>query len=149
MTMIRWNPVREMATMQRMMDRLMDDAWTTAAAAAPTHALALDVHESAEAYTVVAALPGINPDQIEVTLNNRTLTITADLPGATAAEGAKVLLNERLAGKFSRSITLGQMVNGDAIAAEYAWGVLTLTLPKAESAKPRQIPVRSTIVSQN
>lgn len=147
MTLVRWNPFREVAAMQRMMDRLMDETWNNVQPVFNASALALDVHESADNYVVSAVLPGITPDKIDITFNDRTLTISAEIPQPEIPEGVRVLMNERIYGKFSRSVSLATPVDSDKIAAEYVNGVLTLTLPKAESAKPRQIPVRTTISS--
>lgn len=145
MTIVRWNPYRDIAAMQRVMDRLFDDNWSSAHPAFDAQALALDVYETANDYRVTASLPGVNPENLNISYLDRTLTIAAETSAAALPEGAKALMNERYFGKFARSITLAQPVNSDHITADYVNGVLTLTLPKAESSKPRQIPVRSTI----
>jgi HSP20 family protein len=147
MTMVRWNPYRDIAAMQRALNRVFDENWHDEQTGFNTQALALDVYESANAYQVTTVLPGVKAENIEINYLDRTLTITAELPQPTLTEGTRPLMNERLYGKYSRSITLPQPVDSEKIAAEYTDGVLTLTLPKAESAKPRQIPVRPLISS--
>ncbi|MBL8161806.1 MAG: Hsp20/alpha crystallin family protein [Anaerolineae bacterium] len=142
-TIIRWNPVREMAAMQNAMDRLFEDAWRGArpAATAGTNPLALDVYEGDTAYTVYTALPGLAPEDITVNFHDGVLTISGEIE-REAQDNARGLLLERAYGKFSRSVRLGQEVDGDKVEAEYDNGVLKLTLPKAEKALPKQIPVR-------
>lgn len=139
--MVRWNPVREMMAMQNVMDRMFDEAWSRNA-----NTLALDVHESNEAYTVVANLPGLNPDSIEVSLHEGTLTISGGAEKVEPAEGTRVLLNERVVGHFTRSIKLPQHIDNENVEANYENGVLTLTLPKRPEAQPRQIPVRGNML---
>ncbi len=157
-TMYRWNPVRDLAAMQDAMDRIFEENRRTArngngvnANGVNTRSLTLDVLENETAYTVMTVLPGINPDNIDVRLHENVLTISAELARPEVEEDTRVLLSERLYGKFSRSINLPNEVDGDAVEAAYDNGVLTLTLPKVEEAQPRQIPVRvnNQIASQN
>jgi HSP20 family protein len=142
--MIRWNPLREMAAMQNAMDRLFDETWRTWQ---PTYsenganALALDVYENDNAYIVTTALPGAQGDNINIKLHNDLLTVEAEIPQHTV-ENARSLMQERVYGRFSRTIRLPQPVNRDAVEANFESGILTLHLPKAEEAQPRQIPVK-------
>ena len=135
--------------MQRVMDRLFDETWGNAQGNLNAQALALDVHESANDYKVVTALPGVKPENIDINYLDRTLTIGVEIPERPVAEGSKALVNEHVYGKFTRNVTLAQPVDAEKIVAEYADGVLTLTLPKTEAAKPRQIPVRPLISAGN
>lgn len=143
--MIRWNPVREMVAMQNLMDRMFDENWRVIR---PTNSLqgtplALDVHEDKTSYKVTTALPGVNPDDIQVNLNDDVLTISAEIhEQKVEGEETRALMQERTYGKFGRRIRLPHPVNSDAVEAQYVDGVLTLTLPKAESALPRSIPVK-------
>lgn len=149
-TVVRWNPIREMAAMQSAMDRIFDDAWRTTRGSGSS--LLMDVHETNKAYTVFATLPGLTPDHINVSLHDGVLTISADVPERTTEEGVRVLLQERPYGKFSRSITLPQPINNDEVDAAYENGILMLTLPKSPEAQPRTIPVKvnsSLLQSQN
>ncbi len=148
-TIVRWNPFREMAAMQSAMDRIFEDTWRGLQPTLTQGTLALDIHESDAAYTVTAALPGVNHDQIHVTMRNDVLTISAEVPQPTAAENSRVLLQERTYGKFSRSVTLPEAVDSNAVEATYENGVLTLTLPKVPEAQPRTIPVKGLIKANN
>ncbi len=133
---VRRNPFREMVEMQRAFDRALDEARSSEA----FNALALDVRESEDAYTVETSLPGLTEDEIEINLHENTLTINAEF-NREVNEGEKFIHRERSYGKFRRTVNLPQMVDSQAVTANYENGVLTLTLPKAAEARPRRIPV--------
>ena len=143
--LVRWNPVREMAAMQSAMDRLFDETWRGARPTVAGNALALDVYETDKAYTVLTALPGVNPDQINISYQDDVLTISGEVeqPKFNEGENTRVLVFERSYGKFSRSIRLAQDIDADNVQADYENGVLTLTLPKAPEAQPRLIQVKT------
>ena len=103
--------------------------------------LALDVEENADAYIVRANLPGISQDDISVNIHDDTLTISAETAAENRDENSKMLIRERRFGRFSRSLRFPTTVNGDAVGASFEDGVLSITLPKADHIKPRQIPV--------
>ena len=103
--------------------------------------LALDVEENPQAYIVRANVPGISQDDISVNIHEDVLTITGESAAENLAEDSKVLIRERRFGKFSRSLRFPTIVNGEAVAANFEHGVLSITLPKADHVKPRQIPV--------
>jgi HSP20 family protein len=142
---IRWNPLREMAAMQNAMDRLFDETWRTwqpVYGETGANALALDVHENDNAYVVTTALPGVQAENVNVKLHNDMLTIEGEIPQHTV-ENANALMQERVYGRFSRTLRLPQPVNRDAVEANFDNGILTLTLTKAEEAQPRQIEVKT------
>lgn len=150
MATYRWNPMREIADMQRAMDRMFEDAWRTNA---PTSGstLAFDVYETDADYRVVTALPGISIDQINITLHDGVLTISGEVPAPEVDENTRTLIQERFYGKFSRSMRLPQEVDAENVDAAYENGMLVLHLPKLPEAQPRQIPVKSSklLESQN
>lgn len=143
-TVIRWNPVREMAAMQNALDHLFDDTWRTVRPSKTGNALLLDVYETNSNYVVYAALPGLNPDQISVSLDDDVLTISGELPQPAfdEKENARVLLFEHAYGKFNRSVRLSLPVDSDKIEASFENGLLKLNLPKVAQVQPKQIPVR-------
>ena len=152
----RWNPVREMATMQNMMDRLFED-WRpffeegrTATGANP---LALDVHEDDQSYIITTELPGVKSDEIQVRQEGDYLVIVAETHDEYESHeqsGRRALIRERRFGRYSRRLRLPQDVAYDKAEATYQDGVLTLTLPKSEERQPRTIPVRTaTTISNN
>ena len=143
----RWDPSRELMNLRTMMDRLFDESiWGSHSAwnESMNWNLALDVSETNDEYVVKASLPGMNSDDLEVTLNNNVLTIQGKVEEEKENESHRYHLRERRYGSFSRSISLPSVVNADAIQATYETGVLTLHLPKVEEAKPRRIEVRNT-----
>ncbi len=103
---------------------------------------ALDVEENAEAYIVRANLPGISQDDISVNIHEDVLTINAESAAEPRDDASQVLIRERRFGQFSRSLRFPSNLDGDAVAASYENGVLSISLPKAEHIKPRQIPVK-------
>jgi HSP20 family molecular chaperone IbpA len=102
---------------------------------------ALDVQEDKDNFTVRVDLPGFKREDIDVSLEDGTVTISGERKGETVAEGTEVHVTERYHGKFSRSITLSATVAAENVKAQYKDGVLTVTLAKAEAAKPKQIKV--------
>lgn len=148
-TIIRWNPIREMAAMQNAMDRLMENNWRGYRSVDTSLALPLDVHETETAYHVVAALPGVLSDTVNVSLHDGVLTISGELPQPSCPENARALLLERTYGKFSRSVRLPEPVVADQIEATLDNGLLNLNLPKSPEAQPKQIPVRVSTNGQN
>jgi HSP20 family protein len=133
-----------MMTLRNLMDRWMEPAWSPTTNWQPlSWDLALDVAETDDDFVVKASLPGINPDDLEITYDNNVLTIKGEVKEEKDVEEQRYHLRERRYGSFSRSISLPTTVKADAIEAGYEAGVLTLHLPKAEEAKPKRIPVRS------
>jgi HSP20 family protein len=142
MAMVRWNPFREMAAMQSAIDRAFDETWRNVRATADS-SLALDIHETANGYTVYAALPGANANTISVNVHDGVLTISGEIAQPTV-ENSRPLMLERAFGTFTRSIRLPQAVDLNNVDANFENGVLVLNLPKSPEAQPRQIPVRVT-----
>ena len=103
--------------------------------------LALDVNENDDAYTVTTNLPGVKLDDISVNIHDNVLTVNADINATEYDENTRVLMQERRTGKFSRNLRFPMAVDGNAIEASFDNGVLNIVIPKAEEAKPRQIPV--------
>lgn len=145
---VRWNPFREMAAMQSAMDRMFDEmnrSMGSMGSMEPMTAgnwVPMDVQENDDIFLVEAELPGINPDDIDITLHENTLTISGETEREETKEGERRVISERNYGKFRRSVTLPTPVKADDVEANYEDGVLRLTLPKEETAKPRQISVR-------
>ena len=143
----RWDPLREMMGLRRAMDRLFDSAMVGAPSWEGTSRweLALDVSESDDAYQVKASLPGIDPEDIDITYNANTLTIKGEIKEEKEVEEARYHVRERRYGSFSRSITLPTEIKDAEVEASYDAGVLKLTLPKTEPIKPKRIEVHKLI----
>ncbi len=143
--LVRWEPFREMLNMRREMDRLFDNFFETSPTAwdTPTSwGLAVDVSENDDAFVIKASVPGVNPDDIEVTLSDNALTIKGESKSDIEKEDEKYHLRERRYGSFARTLTLPVTLKAEAIEATHENGVLTLTLPKAEEIKPRRITIK-------
>jgi HSP20 family protein len=141
---IRRDPFREMVTLRSAMDRLFDSASLGEDGDWPTFAdsLPLDVSETEDEYVVKASIPGIKPDDLEITYSSKTLTIKGEFKAEEEREDVHFHLRERRYGAFARSLTLPAAVKPDAIEAKYESGVLTLKLPKSEEVKPKKIAVK-------
>jgi HSP20 family protein len=100
----------------------------------------MDCYRSGDAFYLHFDLPGIDPDSLEVTAENNTLTVRAERR-THAPEHAKFLVSERPSGTYSRQLVLGDGLSLDHVSAEYHDGVLDVTIPVAEQAKPRRIEV--------
>ena len=129
-----WPTFGRLGNLQNELDRLFD-------AAPRTWAPALEVHENKEGYTVHVELPGVKREEIEVAVENGTLIISGERKIEAKSEGSEVHCQERYFGKFSRALTLPTAVANDKVKASYKDGVLTVVVPKAEEAKPRQITI--------
>ena len=145
MTLVRrWDPFREMAELRATMDRLLNETRNLPVASEDTiWMLPLDVSENEDAFVVKASIPGVNPDDIDISLTDNMLTIKAEIKEEKEVEGAKYHLRERRHGVYSRAFTLPTAVDADKVEAVYENGVLTLNIPKAEAVKPRKIEVHS------
>lgn len=154
-TLTRWEPFRELTDMRRSMDRMMERFFEDPFVSTPlwtqrnggAWSLALDVAEDADNYVVKASVPGINPDDIEITLTDNVLTIKGEVKEETETKETNWHVRERRYGSFMRSVTLPAPVEADKVEATNEHGVLTLRLPKAEAVKPKRITVKNTIAS--
>jgi HSP20 family protein len=102
---------------------------------------ALDVREDADNFVIRAELPGLKREEIEVSLHDGTLVISGERTVEKLEEGVEFHRQERQYGKFQRALTLNSPVAADKIKAQYKDGLLTVTLPKTEEAKPKQIDI--------
>ena len=102
---------------------------------------AFDVYEEKDNFVVKAELPGMKKEDINVSLHDGDLIISGERKPEPKSEGTEVYRSERYFGKFQRLVTLPATVAANSVKAEYKDGILTVTLPKSEEAKPRQIEV--------
>ena len=139
--MNRWNPVREMITMREAMDRMQDENLRLRPVpTSTTWVLPLDAYFTDDAIVIQVDVAGLKPEDLSITLEGDTLTLRGEIK--SRAEDNKYLLRERPAGKFERILTINTPIDNAKADAHFENGVLTLTLPKAESAKPRQITIK-------
>jgi HSP20 family protein len=144
MTLVRRpSPFSELFTLRQAMDRLFDEPYLRPFDAR-FGALPLDVRTTADALEVEAALPGVDPEAVDITVENGTLTIRADSSREREDGEGEYLVRELSRGSFLRTISLPSGLEPDKAEATFEHGVLKLRLPKAEQVKPRQIRISPT-----
>ena len=147
MTMTHWNPWREMMTLREAMDELYEQSLVRPRTRGWEDTregqfwLPLDVYTTLEEIVITTSLPGLTPDEVDIGLEDDTLTIRGAL--RSPLENVEYLFQERPYGSFSRTLTLNVPVEAENAEAVFENGVLTLTLPKAEDTKPKIIKVKS------
>lgn len=141
--MTRWDPFREAVTLREAMDRLFEDSFTPTRqrTQAPERVwrLPLDAYVTAEEIIVVANMPGVQSEGVEITIEGDTLTIRGERPAPL--ENVDYVMQERPYGKFQRTLNINIPVDANKAEARYENGLLTLVIPKAEAAKPKVIQV--------
>ncbi|NDJ53588.1 MAG: Hsp20/alpha crystallin family protein [Chloroflexi bacterium] len=141
MTLKRWDPVREVMAIRNAMDRLVEEN-QEALNRSRTLRLPLDAYSTENEIVVLASVPGVDPDTVEITIEGETLTIRGEIPHLP--ENVDPIFNERFHGPFSRTLQLNVPVDVEHIQATFDDGILTLLLPKAEEIRPRVIRVNAT-----
>ena len=140
--MRRPSPFGDFLTLRQAVDRMFDEPFYR-----PFHggsdlgAPALDVRTTADALVVEAALPGVKPEDVDITVENGTLAIRAESKGEAREGEGEYLVREISRGSFVRTISLPNGLEPDKAEATFEHGVLTLRIPKAEQVKPRQIRI--------
>lgn len=140
-----WSPLDQVSTLRDEINRLIDSTtggfvrspdlfggWTPA----------LDLYEDKENLIVRAELPGMKKDAIDISLHEGTLTIAGERSVEDRSEGTETHRSERGFGRFQRTLDLPKPVEADNVSATYRDGILTVTLPKTEEARPKQIEVK-------
>ena len=145
--LIRWQPMNELVSLRDAMDRLFEDSfigprwgWV-----APTSAanLAINMYETKNEVVVKAALPGVKPEEVEVTITGNTLTIAGESKEEKEVKEKDYMRKERQISSFTRTITLPNGLKADQADASFENGVLTLKVPKTEEAKPKTIQIKA------
>jgi len=149
MSMTRWEPFRGLNTLQEQVNRLFEDSFSRSRsghAELASWAPAVDVYETESELVVKADLPDVQEKDIDVRMENNTLTIRGERKFSNEVQDDNYLRVERAFGTFSRSFSLPNTVNTEAIKADYRNGVLSVRMPKREETKPKQIKIS---VSEN
>lgn len=147
MSLLRWDPRDELATMRDEMLRFMEENMTPRRVMQRFHPegvtfrLPLDAYVTDNEVIIMAAIPGVKPEDVEITFEDDTLTIKGEICGPL--ENVEYVFQERPCGKFSRSIIVNIPVKTEEAEAKFENGLLTLTLPKAEEAKPKVIKINA------
>lgn len=143
--LVRWNPAREMMSLREAMDRLFEESFLPSALmgqeAGPAAALPVDMYETGDRVVVKATVPGIKPEDLEVTITGDLLTIKGEFKSEEKTEKRNYLRQERRFGSFCRQVGLPAGVDSNNAHATFEHGVLTLELPKAEEAKVKSVKV--------
>ncbi len=144
MSLTRWSPLRQMMSLQDELDRLTGQAfgrpwWETDGGAVM---VPMDMTETDNEVKVMASLPGVKPEDVEITVTGNTLNIKGEFKAEEETERGNVYFRERRYGSFHRSLMLPSDVEADKAEATFENGVLKLTLPKTEEARPKQIEVK-------
>jgi HSP20 family protein len=144
--LVRWEPLRELVTLREAMDRLFSESFVRPGAAFPSFGMegpAVDMYQTKEEIVVKAAIPGVKPEDIDISVTGDILTIKGELKEEEKIEEANYLCQERRYGEFRREFSLPTQVSADKAKAEFEHGVLTLRLPKAEEVKPKSVKVKA------
>lgn len=146
MSLIRWDPYREMLSLRDRMNRLFEESVAPVWERGETFGMLsvpIDVWESEGNLMLSASLPGVKPEDVDIQVTGDTLTIRGEVRHEEERERGNVRFQERRYGAFRRSLRLPPNVNTDAIDATYENGVLRLKIPQTEEAKPKQIDVKA------
>jgi len=147
-SIMRWEPFRDLVTLRDAMDRLFEDSffrtgtlWRETDGTERTMRLPLDVYMTPEEIMIQASVPGLKPEDVQITLEGDTLTIKGEVKAPM--ENVDYILQERPYGHFSRTLTFNIPIQSDKAEASFENGVLTLVVPKAEAVRPKTIKVKT------
>ena len=144
-TLIRWDPFSDAVSLRDAMDHLFEESFIQPRMAAQRNGgagrLPIDLVENQNELIVKASVPGMKPEDIEITVVGDSLTIQGTSQGEVKQEKERYVLQERRFGSFQRTLSLPVAVQAEKAHADFENGVLTLTLPKVEEIKPKQIKI--------
>jgi len=147
MSMMRWQPFNELISLRQTMDRLFEDSFVTPSrflsTFGPGGTTPIDMYHTANEVVVKATLPGIKPEEVDITITGDTLTLKGETKSEEEIKQEEYLYQEHRFGTFSRSVTLPGGLDSDKTEASFENGILTLTIPKSEKVKPKQIKVKA------
>lgn len=140
----RWEPVRNMMTLREAMDRLFDDAFTRPIGLSGVSGIpAIDLYQTPDDVVVKAALPGLKPEEVQISVTADVLTLRGEFKAVNEKKETTYHIREQRFGSFERSIALPADVQTEKARAEFENGILTITLPKAETVKPKTITINT------
>jgi HSP20 family protein len=144
-TMMRYDPFREMLSLRKAMDQLFEQSFvrpTWGTASTQGVSVPMNVYQDEQGYHIQALLPGVNPENVELSVQQNTLTIQGQFQPATKPDQqVNWLLQEIGYGSFERSITFPQEIDVDRITTSYEQGVLTISVPISEAGRPKKISI--------
>ena len=145
-SLIKWEPFGDLISLRDAMDRLFEESFVRMRGLPSpfgAEALAIDMYETAESVVVKSGVPGVNPEDIDITITGDVLTIKGETKVEQKVEKENYIRQERRYGVFQRSVRLPGSVVPDKAEATFENGILTLTIPKSEEAKPKTIKVEA------
>ncbi len=149
-TLVRWEPFRELASFGQAMDRLIEEGmfWPRprrrlVVARNEPFTLAVDLYEKENDFVLKASLPGISPEDVDISIIGDTVTIKGEFKADEEASEENFYRRERRYGAFTRSLALPVAIDAAMAEAAFENGVLTLTIPKAEEMRPKRIEVKA------
>ena len=150
MAVVRWEPFRDLLTLQERMNRMFNDSYRGRGSSEDDWALggswapAVDIYEHEGNIVLTAELPGVDPKDVDVRVENNVLTLRGERKWSDDVQRESYHRVERAYGSFTRSFTLPNVVDTEKIKADFKEGMLKLVLPKREEAKPKQISINVT-----
>jgi len=144
MAIVKYNPFKELRTMQDQMNRMLDMAWNREFGEELKEGVwqpPVDIYEDEQSVVIKAEVPDVDQKDIEVRIENNTLTLKGERKHSSEIKKENYYRVERYFGQFQRSFSLPQSINQDKVQATCERGILTITLPKREEVKPKQISV--------
>jgi HSP20 family protein len=143
-SVIRWDPMRDLVSLREVMDRLVEESFVRPGwidGHERTNRLPLDVYSTAEELVIIASVPGVEAEDVDISIEGDNLHIKVEYKAPL--ENVSYIFQERTHGTFERTLTFNVPVQADKAEAVFEKGVLTLTVPKAEEIKPKVIKVQT------
>lgn len=141
MNITRWDPIRELASLQTRLNSVLAEPHEAAESSYGPWSPAVDIFERGDDLVIRAELPGVKSDDIDIRVENNTLTLRGERRQEDELREGKAYRLERTFGAFTRSFSLPTTVDSSRISAKHSAGVLEIVLPKVEHAKPRRIEI--------
>jgi HSP20 family protein len=146
MSLMRWEPLRDMMSLQEAMNWLLGQSFVRPATWSESEdwplSIPIDMVETDDAVIVRADMPGVKPDDVDINITDSRLTMKGKFEMEEEREEGQVHMRERRHGQFQRSVALPAYIDASKVEAEFDSGILKVTLPKSEKAKPKQIPIK-------
>lgn len=145
--LVRWSPLSDLMSLHNAMDRLFGESFGIGQPTGRTVAvvgegyLPLDVYQIDKDWVIRAAVPGADPNAVEVTFDGGTITIRGEIKAPENSHPENFWLRENFFGKFNRQVTLPEDVLGEQSKAQFQNGMLTITVPKTEPARPKSVKI--------
>ena len=138
--------LRDVMTLREAMDRLFEESFVPSSTSdgGRVGALDVDLKEQPDKYVLTASVPGVAPEEIDISVTENSVSISAETERTDERKDDRMILRERVYGRFARTLQLPTEIDPDKVEAEFNNGVLTLRMPKGEASRPRKIEPKST-----